>query len=80
MARGVREFLDVDYGLSVTGIAGPGGGSPEKPVGLVYMAVADASGASVERHQFGGNREAIKSRSAHAALYLLWRRLRERSA
>jgi nicotinamide-nucleotide amidase len=75
MAAGVRRSLGTSYGLSVTGIAGPGGGSAEKPVGLVFMAVADDRGTVTERHQFGGSRPDIKQRSSQAALNLLRKRI-----
>jgi nicotinamide-nucleotide amidase len=75
MAEGVRRLLGASIGVSITGIAGPGGGTPEKPVGLVFMAVADEAASVVERHQFGGAREDIKSRSVHAALNLVRKRL-----
>lgn len=75
MAAGVRRHSDADWGLAVTGIAGPGGGTDEKPVGLVYMAVASAKETVTERHQFQGSRSDIKFRVAQAALNLLRRQL-----
>lgn len=71
MARGVRERLVADLGLAVTGVAGPTGGTPEKPVGLVYVALADAAGARGRRHLWSGDRWQNKERSAEAALQLL---------
>jgi len=71
MARGTREVFGADWAISCTGIAGPGGGTPEKPVGLVYLAVAGTVGAHVERHQFLGNREGIRERAVIAGLNLL---------
>ena len=71
MARGVRERLATDLGLAVTGIAGPTGGTPEKPVGLVYVALADGVGARSRRHLWSGDRWQNKERSAEAALQLL---------
>ena len=70
MARGAREQFGADYALSLTGIAGPSGGSPEKPVGLVYIALADAQGVVATEHQFGSDapRNAIRIRALHAAL------------
>ncbi len=72
MAAGALEGLGVDWALAVTGIAGPSGGTPEKPVGLVYMAVAGPDTLIVRRHVFNGNRESIKLQTAEAALTLLW--------
>lgn len=77
MAEGARRRFGSVFGLSITGIAGPGGGTPEKPVGLVFMGLADGVGTQVERHQFGGAREDIKARSAHMALNLLRTRLKK---
>lgn len=75
LARGARERFGSDLGLSVTGIAGPTGGTPTKPVGLVFVAVADHAGVVVERHVWGGDRSANKRASAAAALRLLLARL-----
>lgn len=75
MATGARSALASDLVVAVTGIAGPGGGSPEKPVGLVYMAV-DLDGATrCERHLFQGDRESVKAQTAEAALNLIWESL-----
>lgn len=72
MARGVRRLLDADLGVGVTGIAGPSGGTPEKPVGAVFMALADRSGETVARQcRWEGEREENKARSAEAALELV---------
>lgn len=68
MAEGVRERFQSDFGVSVTGIAGPGGGSAEKPVGLVFMAVSEPRGTHVARHVFSGDRESIKQQTAEQAL------------
>lgn len=72
MSEGVRLEAGTDFGLALTGIAGPGGGSPEKPVGLVYISLASSSDTIVQRHLWRGTREQIKNRSALAALQLLW--------
>ncbi len=58
-------------GIATTGIAGPGGGSAEKPVGLVYIAVAWGERIEVQRHVFSGDRSAVKAQTAVAALQLL---------
>ncbi len=71
MARGVREKFASTLGLAITGIAGPGGGTPEKPVGLTYIALASANALLVERHIWRGNRIQIKEQSAQAALALV---------
>lgn len=75
MARNVREFLCADVGLAVTGVAGPGGGTPDKPVGLVYVALAAQDRDLVEQHTWRGNRWENKARSAEAALDLVRRYL-----
>jgi len=75
MAEGARARLGADLAVAVTGIAGPGGGSAEKPVGLTYVGVADDAGVDVRRHQWTGDRTANKRDSALAALDLLLQRL-----
>ena len=72
MAAGVRGRLAADYGIGVTGIAGPSGGSPDKPVGLVYVAVAGSGGATAIRHEFPGSRIEVKAQTAEAALQMMW--------
>ena len=81
MAAGAREISGADYGLSVTGVAGPGGGSEEKPVGLVYVGVADAEGATAEKLDltaWARSRSSIRERSANRALDLLRLRIEGR--
>lgn len=73
MAEGARAVLGTDAAISVTGIAGPGGGTPAKRVGLTYVAAAGPGGTEVERHQWTGDRAANKQASAEAALRLLLR-------
>lgn len=69
MALGARSILKTDLVLSITGIAGPGGGTPEKPVGLTYIGLAGPGDqVMVERHIWPGDREAVKAASATAAL------------
>jgi len=74
MASGIRKKLGADIGVSVTGIAGPGGGTPEKPVGLVWIAV-DASEAKARRFHLVGDRAEIRERAAQAALEMVRRAL-----
>jgi PncC family amidohydrolase len=71
MAVGARERLDTDLAVAVTGVAGPGGGSAAKPVGLTYVAVAGPSGAVVRRFNWPGDRLENKAASARAALTML---------
>jgi nicotinamide-nucleotide amidase len=72
MALGVIARAPVDLALSVTGVAGPGGGSAEKPVGLVVLGLAGRDGACrTERHVFGGDRTAVRDAALKAALELL---------
>jgi nicotinamide-nucleotide amidase len=70
MAVGVRRLCGADIGLAITGIAGPGGGSAGKPVGLIHIHLHGAEGDRSARQLFSGTREAVKLRSAHAALNL----------
>jgi PncC family amidohydrolase len=78
MAAGVRDRLGADMGLSVTGIAGPDGGSPEKPVGLVFMGFANPYGeVNVRRYEFSGNRLEIKEQTCAAAFAWLQTYLKE---
>ncbi len=78
MARGARERLGVDVGVAVTGVAGPGGGTPDKPVGLVHFAVSTPDGDRAEEFSFPGDRDVIRSRATVASLHLT-RRLLTRS-
>ncbi|HZB45417.1 MAG TPA: CinA family nicotinamide mononucleotide deamidase-related protein, partial [Pyrinomonadaceae bacterium] len=75
MAEGVKRRAGVDFGLSVTGIAGPGGGTDAKPVGLVYIALADDAHTEHRRLMLPGDRHLVRWRSSQAALDLLRRRL-----
>jgi len=68
MARGIRHAAGSDLGLAVTGIAGPDGGTPEKPVGTVFLALATAEGVRVEGFRFRGDRGQVRLRSACTAL------------
>jgi nicotinamide-nucleotide amidase len=75
MATGGRARTGADLAVAVTGIAGPDGGTPSKPVGLTYVAVADGTGVAVRRHVWSGDRSDNKRRSAAAALDLLLERV-----
>ena len=69
MVLGVMRLSGADLAISVTGIAGPDGGSAEKPVGLVYIALADSSGVvSVDRHVFSGDRAEVRAQTVASAL------------
>jgi len=71
MATGARERLATDLAVAVTGIAGPDGGTAEKPVGLTFVAVAGPAGIEVRRCLWTGDRSANKADSARAALTML---------
>ena len=75
MASGVREIAKVDIGLSVTGIAGPSGGTPEKPVGTVWIGYSDEKETFALKFNFGEHRLRTKERASQAALDLLRRKL-----
>jgi nicotinamide-nucleotide amidase len=71
MAEGLRQRARVDVALGITGVAGPGGGSEQKPVGTVIIAVALPSGTAVRRFLFLGDRDQVKSQASHAALNMV---------
>ncbi len=73
MAQGIRISSGSDIGVSITGIAGPDGGTPEKPVGLVYIGYSDSNTGYVEEHFFNGERIDIKERSVNSAFHLVRR-------
>jgi PncC family amidohydrolase len=71
MAEGCRDRFSTDVAVSITGIAGPGGGSLEKPIGLVFLAVAVDQRTCVAEHNFPGNREQVREAAISAALDLI---------
>ena len=73
MANGLRERSGADIAVATTGIAGPGGGTKEKPVGLVYVACADRHGVTVERLQLGGDRARVRRLATLKALDMVRR-------
>jgi PncC family amidohydrolase len=75
MAESARTVSEATYGLSITGIAGPSGGTTEKPVGLVYIALSWPGGVKVKKNHFLGDRNAVKFQSSQSALDLLRRHL-----
>ena len=75
MAAGAREALGADLVIADTGIAGPGGGTPQKPVGLVFLAVNGPEGAHTTRLQLPGDRETVRARATALALHTLRREL-----
>ena len=68
MAKGIRQAAHTALGLAVTGIAGPGGGTEKKPVGLVYLALASQKGVRTSEHRFPGSREQVRFRASQTAL------------
>ena len=77
MAEGVRDLMQTDVGVGITGIAGPGGGSPEKPVGLVYIAVSALGKTLVKKNVFSGVRAEIKRAAVNKALAMVQEMIRE---
>jgi len=75
MAAAARLRASADYALAVTGIAGPDGATPEKPVGLVFAALASTGGTETQRALFIGSREQVRFQSSQKALDMLRRRL-----
>ena len=72
MAEGARRRLGADVAVSVTGVAGPGGGTAEKPVGLVWFGLAAAGGTRTERRVFGGGRNEVRRQAVGFALELMF--------
>ena len=77
MAEGIRKVMHTDFGVGITGIAGPDGGTPQKPVGLVYIAVAGPDRTAVKKNRFTGTRKQIKFQTTQTALDMLRRMLAE---
>jgi len=75
MAQGIRQAAHTDLGLAVTGIAGPGGGTEKKPVGLVYIALSSSRGVKTAEHRFPGDREQVRLRASQMALDMVRRYL-----
>ena len=75
MAAGARARLGVDVSVAVTGVAGPGGGTPEKPVGLVFLHAESPDEASAREVQLPGDREEVRARATALALHLVRRLL-----
>ena len=71
MARGALRHSHASFAVAVTGVAGPSGGSDEKPVGTVWIAVASADEVIANRYQFGGDRESVRAATLDAALEAL---------
>jgi nicotinamide-nucleotide amidase len=80
MAEGARAQSGADVALAVTGIAGPGGGTPEKPVGLAHFAVASAEGTEPAERRFKGSRDVVRRRATEVGLWLLLGGLRRAAA
>ena len=76
MAEGIRARTGASLGVGITGIAGPAGGSPEKPVGLVFIGLADERGTQVREFRFPGNRERVRLWATQMALEMIRRRIR----
>lgn len=77
LAEGIRKRTGASIGVGITGIAGPGGGTPEKPVGLVFIALADERGTQVRQFRFPGDRERVRLWASQAALEMIRRRVRD---
>ncbi|MGH9354945.1 MAG: competence/damage-inducible protein A [Terriglobia bacterium] len=77
LSEGIRRRTQASIGVGITGVAGPGGGTAEKPVGLVFVSLADSRGTSVREFRFPGNRERIRCWASQMALEMIRRRIRE---
>ena len=79
MARGIRQLTHADVGVATTGIAGPGGATPSKPVGLAYVAVADDKRVTVREFRWSGDRQSNRQASVEAAVTLVLETMRDTS-
>ena len=77
MAEGVRNLADSDIAIAVTGIAGPGGGTIEKPVGLVFIGIATKNGVEVTRCRFDGDRDQVRLQTVKKSLELAYNKAKE---
>ena len=77
MALGIRKRFNSQYGLSITGIAGPTGGTSEKPVGKVYVGISKSGESLVQSYQFSGNRNTIRKKATQEAAALLLKMIRD---
>lgn len=77
LSESVRRRVEASIGIGITGVAGPGGGTPEKPVGLVFIGMADQRGTTVKEFRFPGNRERIRYWASQMALEMIRRRVRD---
>ena len=75
MATGCRNLLKSDYALSITGIAGPDGGTDEKPVGITFIGLASAHASYAKKYRFGADRRMNRTRAVNSALELLRREI-----
>jgi len=78
MAEGVRKLLNTDFGISITGIAGPTGGTPQKPVGLTFIGISTRRKTICQQHIFKGSRLRVKEQAAERALELLLKLIEHR--
>lgn len=77
LSEGIRKRTEASLGIGITGVAGPGGGTPEKPVGLVFIGIADARGTAVRAFRFPGTRERVRHWASQMALEMIRRRVRD---
>jgi PncC family amidohydrolase len=75
MLEGIVKLANANYAIAVSGIAGPTGGTEEKPVGTVYIGILNLTNIIIERHLFNGNRESIQEQATHRAITLLKKNL-----